>query len=300
MIPKSDGSMSFELSSPVGLVAGNGNFPIEFANNAKARGLSVVAVAHRDETKSELANLVDECLWIKIGQLNKLIKFFEKKKVRQVALVGGIRRAGILRRVKLDWLGLKLLARLGTVRDDALLRGIAEEIERSGIEVISANVLLERSVPGPGLLSERMPSPEELRQALIGWDVAESIGQLDIGQTVIVNQGVVVSVEAIEGTDAAILRGGELSGKGAVVVKLPKPHQDLRFDLPAVGPKTMEIMGQVGATVLVVLGGQTIFLDPELMAREANRLGITCLLVRDRAELEGLLRGLEKKGAKAG
>lgn len=261
------------LHSPVGLIAGNGSFPLEFAKNAKEQGLDVVAVAHIGETDPVLEKLVSKCLWIKVGQLGKTIRFLKKGKVKQVAFVGGIKRVNLFGGVKLDLRGTLLLTRLRSVKDDALLRGVAGEIESSGIEVISANSLLKESVPKMGVLTKRALSDKERKDADIGWEAAKGLGALDIGQTVIVSEGVVVAVEAIEGTDATILRAGNLS-KSGVVVKVPKPQQDLRMDVPAVGVTTIDNMKAAGLTALVLESGKAWLNDPQEIVAAADSAGI--------------------------
>ena len=274
------------LSSPIGLVAGNGNFPLEFVEHARARGLEVVVVAHTGETDPRIEELAAHCCWIRVGQIGRLLRTFIKNRVKQAAFVGGIRRTRLFSGVRLDFKALSILARVGSVRDDRILRGVAEELERNGIEVFGASLLLEKSVPARGLLTRRGLTPAERQDARVGWEAAKAVGALDIGQTVVVYQGAVVAVEAIEGTDAAVLRAGQLGGTagkvlgregraaGLVVVKLVKPHQDVRFDLPAAGPGTIETMQQAGATALVLEAGRAVMLKPQETIAAANEAGI--------------------------
>ena len=266
-----------ELKSPIGLIAGNGSFPIEFARNARERGIDVVAVAHQGETDSALSEIVKHCEWIKVGELGKLIKTFKTAGVTQAAFAGGIKRINLFGGVKLDLKGMGLLAKVRSVKDDSILRGIANEIESSGINVFSATELLSDSVVEEGYLTKRELSKDEMENARIGWEAAKTLGKLDIGQTAIVNQGMVVALEAVEGTDKAILRAGELSGKGAVVVKVCKPGQDLRIDLPTIGKKTVQTMQQIGATALIIEAKKTIILEKEELISTAESSGISIL-----------------------
>lgn len=286
----SGGEMS-GLRSPIGLVAGNGRFPIEFARSAQKQGLKVVALAHYGETDPDLENHVDECLWIKVGQLGSIIRTFKNRGVNQASFVGGIRKIKLFGGVRFDLKGIALLSRLRTAQDDVVLRGVAEELERSGIEIFSPSLLLAESVPIAGVLTARTLTPAECEDARLGWGAARALGRLDIGQTVVVNQRVVVAVEAVEGTDSAIARAGELSGRGGVVVKLAKPQQDLRLDLPAVGAGTIRSMAKAGATALVLEEERALMLDPPGIVAEANSSDIAIVVVRD---IEDLFRNHKK------
>lgn len=268
-----------DLQSPVGLIAGNGDFPRQFALRARELGLSVVAIAHRGETDPALEREVAECRWLRVGELGKAISFLQGRAVRQAAFAGGISRLKLFGGVRLDWRGAALVARLRSVRDDVLLRGVAAELEREGITVFGAEVLLDRALPPPGALTVRQLTAEERRDAALGWEAAKTIGALDIGQTVVVAGGLVVAVEAVEGTDRAIQRAHELAGKGLVVVKVAKPQQDVRLDLPTIGVNTIEVLARSGVTALVIEAGRTIVLDPDGVARAANRAGIAVVAV---------------------
>lgn len=271
------------LSSPVGLIAGNGVFPLEFAESARAKGLKVVAVGHLGETFPSLSEMVDKCIWVKVGELGKIIKYFKKSGVKQVAFAGGIKRVRLLGGVKLDFRALKIARHIRSLRDDSLLRAVAGEIESSGLEVISASVLLEKSVPAAGLLTKRDLSVSERKDAVLGWEVAKTLGALDTGQTAIVLDGLILALETVEGTDATIKRAGELmrQGKkqGAVVVKVSKPQQDLRIDLPAVGENTMHEMKTAGCSALIIEAQKTLLLNPTEVCGLANKFGIAIIAV---------------------
>ena len=232
----------------LGLIAGNGRFPIIFADNARKMGYHVSAVAHEGETDPELANHVDRIHWIKIGQLNKMIRAFQQDDVHQAVMLGGIKKTHVFTTVRPDFRALALAARLALWKDDDILREIAKELEREGITICESTFGLDGILAEEGTLAAREPSQKEWEDIRYGWEVAQDIGRLDIGQCVIIKDRVVVAVEAVEGTDEAIKRGGQLAEEGAVVVKRCKPQQDLRFDLPAVGPRTIEIMASVKAS----------------------------------------------------
>ncbi len=258
----------------IGLIAGNGQFPLAFARAAKQKGMQVIAVAHEDETLPELAEIVDGIFWVKVGQLGKLIKIFQDQDVTNVLMAGGIKKTRLFGGALPDMRGIALLARMIHKKDDSLLRAVAEELEAEGITVRESTLYLDNLLAQPGILTRRKPSREEQQDIEFGWQMAKEIGRLDIGQTVVVKDQAVLAVEAIEGTDEAIRRGGRLCGEGAVVVKICKPHQDLRFDLPAIGSQTMKSMRDVKAACLAIEAGKTIVLDREALLSEADRAGI--------------------------
>jgi hypothetical protein len=266
----------------IGLIAGNGRFPIIFADNARRLGYHVSAVAHEGETEPELAGHVDRIHWIKIGQLNKLIKAFKEDGVHQAVMLGGIKKTHMFTTLRPDFRTLALATRLALWKDDDILRELAKELEGEGIAICESTFGLEGILVEEGTLTARAPSEKEWEDIRYGWEVAHEIGRLDIGQCVVVKNRVVVAVEAVEGTDGAIKRGGDLAKEGAVVVKRSKPQQDLRFDLPAVGPRTIEVMASVKASVLAIEAGRTILLDREIMLDKARSariaiVGITTL-----------------------
>jgi UDP-2,3-diacylglucosamine hydrolase len=231
-------------------------------------------VAHRGETDPRLESVARCVTWVRVGQLGKTLSTLKRSGVKEVTFAGGITRVSLFGGVRLDLKAIALIARTGSVKDDVILRAIAGEFEREGIRVIAAHRFLNKSVPTEGPLTTRTLSPEERSDAAIGWEAALAIGRLDIGQTVVVTGGVVTAVEAVEGTDRAIRRAGELAGRGGVVVKLPKPQQDRRLDLPAVGPGTIDTMIAAGATALVVESRGAVFIDPQGVISRAERAGI--------------------------
>ncbi|WHZ25167.1 MAG: UDP-2,3-diacylglucosamine pyrophosphatase [Nitrospira sp.] len=258
----------------IGLIAGNGRFPIIFADNARKLGYFVSAVAHEGETEPELEQHVDRIHWIKIGQFNKLIDLLKGDGVRQAVMLGGIKKTHVFTTVRPDFRALALAAKLIHLKDDDILRTVAEEIEREGIQIRESTFGLQGILVEEGTLTTREPNKKEWDDIRYGWEVGKQIGALDIGQCVVVKDRVIVAVEAVEGTDGAIRRGGELAREGAVVVKRCKPQQDLRFDLPAVGPRTIDVMETVKASVLALEAGRGILLDRDDTIAKANRAGI--------------------------
>jgi len=258
----------------IGVIAGNGRFPIIFADNARKMGLQVYAVAHEGETEPELEQHVDRIHWVKIGQLNKLINAFKTDGVRNVVMLGGIKKTHVYSHARPDFRVLALATKLVLWKDDDILRALAAELEKDGITICESTFGLEGILVEEGTLTSRQPTKKEWVDIRYGWDVAKETGRLDIGQCVVIKDRVVVAVEAVEGTDEAIKRGGGLAKDGAVVVKRSKPQQDLRFDLPAVGPRTIEVMQSVKASVLAVEAGRSVMLDREVLLRTAEEAGI--------------------------
>ncbi|HWO43789.1 MAG TPA: UDP-2,3-diacylglucosamine diphosphatase LpxI [Candidatus Eisenbacteria bacterium] len=263
----------------LGLIAGNGKFPILFAEEAGRQGFEVIAVAHRGETPEEIEKVAAAVTWVYVGQLGKLIRAFERAGVERAVMAGGIQKARLLGGFRPDLRGARFLARMKRRDDDALLRGLADELAAAGITILDSTLCVSRIVPGAGVLTRRAPENAQWEDIRLGFRVAKEIGRVGIGQTVVVRDGVVAAVEAVEGTDEAIRRGGLLARSGAVVVKVSKPDQDLRFDVPAVGLHTIETMRAVKGAVLAVEAGKTIFLDMEALLKEADRCGISVVAV---------------------
>jgi len=272
---------SHEQVKKLGLIAGNGRFPLIFAEGAREAGFVVVAVAHRGETAAEIADFVDELTWVHVGQLGKIIRTFHRAGVTQAVMAGGIDKVKLFSQFRPDFRGARFLARLKSREDDSLLRGIAEELESEGITIRESTFCLPHLIPSAGVLTRRAPDSREWEDIRIGFRVAKEIGRMGIGQTVVLKKGVVVAVEAVEGTDAAIQRGGMLAKKGCVVVKVSKPRQDLRFDVPAIGVTTIKNLGRVGGAVLAVEAEKTILLEKETLLKEADAQGIAVVALSD-------------------
>ncbi|HLK10462.1 MAG TPA: UDP-2,3-diacylglucosamine diphosphatase LpxI [Candidatus Binatia bacterium] len=251
----------------IGLIAGSGRFPVLFAETARRRGVEVVAVAHRGETAAGLERVVDAIVWIQAGELETMIEALKRHGVRRAVLVGGIAKPRLFHDLRPDARALAVIQRVGKLRDDLLLRALAEELENEGIAVVESTLFLQEIIPAAGVLARRAPTAEEWSDIRFGFRVAKGIGQFDIGQSVVVRMGAVVAVEGIEGTDATIRRAGALANGDVVVVKACKPTQDLRFDLPAVGPETIRALSAVRGRALAVEAGRTVILDrPEMLA----------------------------------
>jgi DUF1009 family protein/predicted dehydrogenase len=265
----------------IGLIAGSGQFPLLFAHAAEQSGLKVVAVGFQGETDVTLAKYVEEFHLLKLGQLNRLIRAFQKAGITRAAMAGAINKTRIYARIRPDWRAVKLLNKLRNKKDDFLLRAIAQELEAEGIRIEPSTILLPSLLAPEGVLTRRKPNRREEEDIAFGWKLAKGLGHLDVGQCLVVRNQSVLAVEGIDGTDATIVRGGELCREGAVVIKVSKPHQDLRFDVPAVGLETVETMRRVKAKVLVIEAGKTIIFDQESMIDTADAAGISVLVQKD-------------------
>ena len=269
------------MSTPIGLVAGGGQFPLLFAEAAQQRNRKVVAVCHQNETQAELEQRADISCWVKLGQLGKIIRFFHEQGVSETVFCGTITKTRMFKDVLPDLKGLSLWNKIDKRLDDAILRAVANTLEQEGIKVLASTCYLEHLFFPKGVLGKKKPSKDQQADIAFGWKIARDIGRLDIGQCVVVRAGAVLAVEAIEGTDAAIRRGGELSGSGAVVVKRKKPGLDFRFDLPATGTKTIETLSSVNGSVLAVEAGQSLLFDREAMIAAADQAGIVVVGVAE-------------------
>jgi DUF1009 family protein len=249
-------------SERIGLIAGSGRFPVVFADAARRRGVEVLAVAHRGETAPELVHYVHAIKWVQPGQLQALIDALRSFEVSRAVMVGGIAKPRLFREIMPDARALTAIARIGgQLRDDVLLRGLADELDAEGIRIVPSTTYLDEIVPAAGVLGAREPTAEEWADIRYGFQVVKVIGRFDIGQSVVVRGGTVMAVEGIEGTDATIRRAGTLVNGDIVVVKATKPIQDLRFDLPAIGPETIRTLAEVRGRALAIEAGRTIVLD---------------------------------------
>ena len=264
-----------ENSEIIGLIAGGGRFPLMVAEAAKKRGFRVMAVAHLGETASALTDKVDEIVWIKLGQLGHLIKALKKRGVRNAVMAGTITKKRMFENIRPDLKGLTIMSKLAVFHDDDILRAVAKELAKEDIEIVSSTYYLPELLAPTGCFTRKRPGKAEKEDIDFGWKVAKELGRLDIGQCVVVRKKTVLALEAIDGTDETILRGGRLGREGAVVVKVSKPNQDLRFDVPTVGIETLKAMSQVNASVLAVEAGKTLMFERPEMITYADKVGIS-------------------------
>jgi UDP-2,3-diacylglucosamine hydrolase len=265
----------------LGLIAGGGQFPLIAADAARQRGIRVVAVAHQGETDPALSDKVDEIVWITLGQLGHLIKALKKQGVKKALLAGTITKKKMFENIKPDLKGMALMSRLAIFHDDDILRAVANELAKEGIEIVSSTLYLTDLVASPGCLTRKKPTRTEQEDIRFGWRVAKELGRLDVGQCVVVRRKTVLALEAIEGTNETITRGGRLGKEKTVVVKVSKPNQDLRFDVPAVGVDTVRTMADVRPSVLAVEAAKTLIFDKKEMITYADRMGISIVALEN-------------------
>ena len=268
-------------SQTIGIIAGGGQFPLLFIEAAHKEGRRVVVVAHKSETDEQVVEAADAFVWVKLGQLGKVISFLHKEEAGETVFLGTITKTQIFRDVLPDFKALTLWNKIDRKQDDAILRAFAIALEKEGIKVLESTIYLKHLLFPAGILTKKKLSAAQRQDIVFGWHNARAIGKLDIGQCVVVRDCTVLAVEAIEGTDAAILRGGMLAKEKAVVVKVKKPGQDFRFDLPATGLGTIKTLQQVKGSVLAVEAGQSLLFDREKMIEEANKSGIVVVGVTE-------------------
>jgi DUF1009 family protein len=260
---------------PLGLIAGNGRFPFLVAAGARRAGRRVVAVAIREETAPELAAEVDELHWVSLGQLGKCIDALRQGGASEAVMAGQVQHKRIFSNIVPDLKLVSLLARLAIKNTDSLIGAVADFLEKEGIRLLPSVTFLEDQLAAAGAMTRRKASKSELETIAYGVEIASALTRLDLGQTVVVKDRAAVALEAMEGTDETIRRAGAIAGEGCIVVKLAKPKQDMRFDVPVVGARTLETMAAAGARVLAVETGKTLLFDRAQLLADADRRGMT-------------------------
>jgi UDP-2,3-diacylglucosamine hydrolase len=259
----------------LGIIAGNGVYPRLLADSARKAGVTkVVAAAFSDETEPALAQHVDVIEWLRVGQLGRLLKFFRTQKVYQVIMAGQIAPKNLFD-LRPDWKALLVLAKLKQRNAESIFTAIASELAGIGVELLPATSFLDDSIARQGLIAGPKISRRENDDIEFGWKIAKEIAGLDIGQTVIVKNGTVVAVEAFEGTNDAIKRGGALARKDAIMIKVAKPNQDIRFDVPVVGVETIQTAAEAKLRLIAVEAGKTLLLERDKVVELANQAGIS-------------------------
>jgi DUF1009 family protein len=256
----------------IGLIAGMGELPMAVANEAKVQGYTVIAIALEPLAEQDLSSYVDEIKWVNIGKFGKLIDSLKDFGIKEAVLAGKVTKTLLYKsKITPDLRAVKLLFSLKDRKDDSILLAITEELRKEGITLLDITLFSSNLLTPEGVLTKRSPTVEEWKDIEFGWKMAKEIGRLDIGQTVVVKNQAVMAVEAIEGTDEAIRRGGTLAGKGAVIVKVGKPNQDMRFDVPTVGLETVQTMIEVDARVLAIEARKSIILNKDKLTGESNK-----------------------------
>jgi len=259
----------------IGLIAGSGQFPLLFAKAAVDSGFSVYTAAYINEADPALEELSAELHWMHLGQVKRLIKFFKQNDVDRAVMLGAIRKTRIFSDVKPDMKAISIIAGMRHTHDDAIMRAFADSLEKESIKIEPSTFLLPELLATKGIWTKRKPSRSERNDIAMGFTIAREIGRLDIGQSVVVCGGSVLAVEAIDGTDATIERGGRLGNGEAVLVKVCKPNQDFRFDIPSVGTQTIDTMVRSRVRTLAIEAEKTLVFDRGAMIHAANSNNIT-------------------------
>ena len=260
----------------IGLLAGVGGLPVQFARAARGMGFSVIAIGVVPGVDPELDHVADKTYHISVGQLQEILTTLKNEGVTEITMLGKVTKelmfAGA---VALDSRIQKLLGSLTDNSDDTIMLAFVREFAAEGFKILDQTALIRSLMPSPGVLTSRGPTAEERADMDFGFHIAKEMGRLDIGQTVVVKKCAVMAIEAIEGTDSCIRRGGELGRGGVTVAKVAKPSQDLRFDVPTVGLNTLQSMCDAGGTALVIEAGKTLMIDREKVVKMADDHGIT-------------------------
>ena len=267
-------------SNRYGLIAGNGKFPFLVLEAARSQGIEMVVAAIKEETFPEIEHHAKTVHWMSLGQLGKLIKTFKAEGVNQAIMAGQVKHLQIFSSIIPDLKMLQLLASLATKNTDSLIGAVAKLLENEGIHLMESTAFLRPLLPEPGVLTRREPSDEEKRDLDYGYKIARELGRLDLGQSVAVSDGACVALEAMEGTDAVMERAASLvNGRSLRIVKLAKPNQDLRFDVPVIGMGTVQLMARLSVSALAIEARKTLVMDRQEVIRSADVAGITIVAV---------------------
>lgn len=273
---------SLDENGRLAIIAGNGRFPFLVLEAARDQGIDPLIVAIKEEASPELSKTARAIHWLSLGEVSKLLELLSAERVTQVLLAGQVKHAQLFSSIKTDGMLRRVLKGVHRRNTDSLIGAFIRMIEGRGIRVVDSTLFLKPLLPGAGTLTRRAAEPDELADVAYGREIARKIAALDIGQTIVVADRACLAVEAMEGTDAAIERASKLSnGRRLVVVKVSKPHQDMRFDVPVVGLKTIRVMSQANARVLAVDAGKTLLFERERMIKEANQAGIAIVGMKD-------------------
>ena len=263
----------------LGLIAGNGSFPFLVLEGARKAGVEVAVAAIREETDPQIETVADNVTWVGVGQLGKMLRFFKDQGVEKAIMAGQVKHVQIFSSSIPDLRMVKMLLRLPRKNTDALIGAVADELASEGIELIDSTHFLNDYLPGAGTLTKRAPDERERGDIEYGLEVAHEIARLDLGQTIVVRDRACVAIEAMEGTDAVIRRAGELARGRLTIVKIAKPDQDMRFDVPVVGLSTIQTMIDAGATCLCLTAGKTLMFEGDEMFALANKNKIAIVAV---------------------
>jgi len=259
----------------LGLIAGNGKFPILFAQEAKKQNFKIISAGVRGDTSFFLRFFVDKFSLFQVGELKKLFAYFKKEGVHQVIMAGQVNQDHLFDpTIKFDEEFQQLFEAIKDRKADTIFSAVADKLKEEGVELVDSTFLLKKCLAPKGTITKRGPTLNELEDITFGRGIAKAMGKIDVGQTVVVKDKAIVAIEAMEGTDRTIFRGGQIVREGAVVVKMSKPDQDLRFDVPVVGPRTIQTMIKCRAKCLGIEAGKTLLIDQKAILKVANKAGI--------------------------
>jgi DUF1009 family protein len=263
------------VENRIGLIAGNGRFPILFAQEAKRKGVEIIAIAINEETEKNLGQYVSKIYWLGVGELERLFQVLVQERLTSVVMAGQVKHKILFdENIKIDSDMKKLLDNVKDKKTDSLIGAIAKRLEGSGIRLLESTTFLSDYLPEKGILTKDALTKRILEDVEFGRGIAKSIAALDIGQSIVVKDKVVLAVESIEGTDETITRGARYGRDGIVVIKVSKPDQDMRFDVPIIGPETMKLLKKVRASCISIEAKKTLIIDREKTVKLANASGI--------------------------
>ncbi len=265
----------------IAIIAGNGKFPLIVANEVRKRKQPLVILGIEKEAHPALMDNADRFYWVQLGKLKKLIEICKNENIKKAVMAGQVRHTHLFSSLKLDLKAISLLSKIKDKKADTILKAVADEFAINGIELINSTTYVKYLLPSPGVLTKLKPTKKQLEDIKFGYKIAKQIAQLDIGQTVVVKDKTVLAIESLEGTDNTILRGASLGGKNIVVIKVSKPNQDFRFDVPVIGIRTIETLKQIKAGLLCFTANKTLLLDKEKVIQEANKSNICIVSLKE-------------------
>ncbi len=268
------------MKERIGLIAGEGKFPLIILKEAKKSGYYVAVAGLKNISSPELEKEADSFIWLNIGDVGKLVEFFIKNNVKKAILAGRVKHSSIYKDISPDPVTMELLKELSDKKPTSIFKKLSEFLSSRGIEFEDSTIFLSNLIPGEGVLTKKIPSKRAMDDIEFGWKIAKNIAGMDIGQTIVVKDKAVIAVEAMEGTDETLRRGVNLGGNEIVVIKVSRPEQDMRFDVPVVGLSTLKIISDSKDSVLCLEAGKTIFFDMEESIKFADERGISIIARR--------------------
>lgn len=259
----------------IGMIAGNGRFPFLVAQEIKKQGNRVITVALKEEADKEIEKFSDETIWLSVGKIQKIIDAFKDRNVDTALMVGQVKHAKIYSAITMDLRALKIMTSLVNKKTDTILGAVVKEFEKDGIKFLPSHIYLKHLLVPKGLIVGKNLNSDEIKDAEFGFKMAKGIAGLDIGQTIVVKDKSVLAVESIEGTDECIKRAYSLGGENAIVVKVSKPNQDFRFDVPVIGTDTIDVLKNNKIRAMVIEADSTLILDKDLVIEKAKNAGVT-------------------------